>query len=249
MATEEFREFTQTAARSTIAGLQAYKVIEAKADGHSCKLAVIAIHSELLGRMASVLSGRPLSLPAKTPKKPIIDQVPKDTDVLLATMGVQQRIDENGNLVLLAYGQAAPRTASDRSIDAAYNKARTQAMGLLRSFAGESAYVATALLNAETSQEFDDESRAYANESAYEEKISTVAEKMNIAGIATVKRWQAQHPLSDGKPIVGTVVSWSPDSAALAKDAVGDMMVEDPGAPGTSGKYMNKGESADDDGF
>lgn len=241
LTSETYRSLTETLAQSTIAGLQAFKVFESKADGHHCQVAVLAIQSELLGQMAASLNGHRINLPTRTPKRPIGEQIPTDPEAILTTMGVQQRVDENGELVVLAYGQAAPRTASDRSVEMAYSKARQQALGLLRSFAGENAYVSSVLLNAETSEEFADGASSYQNEEAYRLNISTQADALKIAGIATVKRWRAVHPLGDGTPTVGVVVGWSPGMAALAEESLDDAM--------EAGAHSSSGAAADDDGF
>jgi hypothetical protein len=243
LTSEVYRSLTESLARSTISGFQTYKVLESKVDGRSCQIAVVAIQSELLGQMASSLAGAPLVLPAKTPKRPILEQLPKDERVLLTTMGIQQKIDENGQLVLLAFGQAAARTSSDRSLDAAYEKARIQALGMLRSFAGENAFTSSRLLEAETTEEYADGTSSYNNDSAFEQVILTTADSLNISGIASIKRWSAVHPLGQGIPTAGVVVAWSPGDAEAVGRELKENHTEHPG------EYSGSGAEADDDGF
>jgi hypothetical protein len=45
------------------------------------------------------------------PNKPIAEQIPADTDSLLATFGVNVLVDEAGDRVLVGYGQAEPSSS------------------------------------------------------------------------------------------------------------------------------------------
>lgn len=254
-----YRKAISTAARAEITGMQVMCSFEGVPSGKKGQIGVVAVWSPKLQAMARSLShgGR---LPSGVGKRPIKDQIPADKEVLLSTFGVQQKIDENGHLVLVGFGQAGAATDSPQSANAARNKAKMQAMAAIREFAGESVAVATDAVNAESVEEFENAAESYEDVSAYRQKVEAVAESLRISGIATVKNWECRHPLT-GKTVYGAVCSWSPDSAARAQSMKRSMdAAAGPGAPAPvrrppvpaanpNGTMMNRGSDADDDAF
>jgi uncharacterized protein DUF6844 len=262
---ESFKKMTKTLARARILGSQVYRAFEYSPSGAKGEIGVIMIHSDKLQKIAeAIVTGTPL--PSKTPKAPIKDQIPKDSTVLLNMYGVQSKTDENGNVVLVAFSQGAPKTKSRTSIKIAYKKAKISALALIRQFAGENAMVANDMLNSESSKEFEDETTSYQDDNATREKINTFAKKMNIAGIARIYKWKAIHPLTH-KMVVGAIYTWSPSSAARAV-SLKKKMAEAPQSKlsnsrkvtkntnkrnklgqNQSGVYTGAGAAADDDDF
>lgn len=260
LTSEVFEKSTQSVASARIVGIQPWKVFEESPDGAKGEIGVIAVYSEKLHRMADALFSMGTSmLPVGVPKKPIFDQIPKDTKVLLTTFGVQQKIDENGRLVLVSFGQDVPATDSTRSLSAAYEKAKMDAMSNMRSFAGEIAVVENDLSQYEAVKEFEDGMEKYENEEYFREKIRTRGEALKIAGIQKVHQWKDVHPLTN-QPVVGVVISWSPASAVDAAK-VKQQVENEPArsqAPsgathksesGQEGNFSGAGEAADEDSF
>lgn len=258
-----FEKFTRSAALARLVGMQAWKVFEASPDGKKGQIGVVAVYSEKLHKMAdAVFSGNFSDLPAGTPKAPIARQLPKDPMVLLTTFGVQQKTDEAGNLVLVAFGQGAPRTDSQTSMMAAYDKAKMNAQAALRSFAGEIAAVENDLSSYENTQEFEDGFENYENEEYFKKRIETNAKALKISGIQQIRKWRATHPLT-GHAVAGVVIAWSPDAATHAAK-VGRKMAAEPAktsrkVPGgektykagsnQGGSYRGAGAEADEDSF
>ena len=212
---EEFTKMTNTMARTYLSGLQVYKCFEGPGEGRGYQIVVVTIYSDKLREMASsIFTGKKPK--SKAPKKPILQQVPVDKDVLLQTFGIQQKIDENGNLVLVAFAQGAPRTSSSKSVSMAYRKAKNAGMGYIRSFAGENYMTTGDALNAESTNEYDDNTKNYREQSTYDDIIKSYSDKLNVAGIKTIKKWRHKHPLT-GKNVAGVVLAWSPQSAGSAK--------------------------------
>ena len=220
-STEQFRKFTQTVAQTRISGAQVLKCFEGPGEGKGYEIGVLLVSSDTLREMASAIyTGEKPQ--AKAPKAPIIKQIPADTAVLMGTFGVQQKIDQNGDLVLVVYAQAAPKTSSSNSIAMAYRKAKTSGMGYLRQFAGENYKTTNDALNAETTNEYEDETKEYENQSAYKEMITSVSKSLTISGQQQIKKWDTKHPLT-GKKIVGVVLAWSPKSSVQAKQLRNEM--------------------------
>ena len=201
--------------RAKVLGLQACCTFEGTPANDKGEIGVVAIWSPKLQAMAvSLVTGSPV--PQVGAKKPIAQQISNDPATLISTFGVQQKIDEAGDLVLVGFGQAGAISDSKMSGKAAQGKARSNAMAAIREFAGEQVAVATDTLNAETAEEFENGAEAYENESAMKEKIAATAARMNIAGIAPLKNYKYKHPIN-GKTVYGVAVTWCPKQAAQAK--------------------------------
>jgi hypothetical protein len=251
---DSYKKVVATAAKAEITGMQVMCSFEGVPAGKKGEIGVVAIWSPKLQAMAQSIS-RGGKLPSGIGKKPIKEQIPSDKKVLLSTFGVQQKIDENGNLVLVAFGQAGAMSDSPQSANAARNKAKMQAMAAIREFAGETVAVMTDAMNAESVEEFANAAEEYEDVSAYSQKVKAVAETLRISGIATIKNWEAKHPLT-GRMVYGAVCSWSPDSAARAQAMRRTMDAVATGAGGKplpvtnpNGSMNGQGADADEDAF
>ncbi len=207
---EAYANAISAAANAAVSGLQAFYTAEANGE-----IGVIAIWSPKLAETAAAMvTGK--NVPKTIPKTRIVEQIPTDSKTLLSTFGVQQKIDEKGNLVLVAYAQTGTKSDSRSSKKIAEMIAADLARAELRNFAGETAEIASALEDAETLNEYADGSIDYKDERSYESFVKTAAAKMEINGIQIVKRWSATHPVS-GRTVAGAVATWSPSEAQNAR--------------------------------
>lgn len=215
---------------------------------------MVAIWSPKLQEMAaSIITGIPVA--KGKAKRPIREQIATDPGALLSTFGVQQKIDEQGDLVLVGFGQAGGVSESKMAAKGAQGKAKANALAAIREFAGENVAVATDMLSAESTEEFENAAEEYQDQSAFSEKIKATAAKMNIAGIAVVKNWKFKHPLT-GTTVYGCVCAWAPKQAASAKQ-MKNMMANPTSAEGasrstakpTASSYGAGGQAGDDDAF
>lgn len=212
IASTSFAKAIASTSTSMISGLQSFYVVETKGE-----IGVVAIWSPALAEMAaSMVTGQPVA--NKSPKKPILQQIPSDEATLLSTFGVQQKINEKGELVLVSYGQSAALTPSKQSQKNAKDQAKLFAQAQIREFAGEAVATSKSLEQAEQTLEFADSSTPeYSNSSAYESFQRTAAAAMKCNGIASIKSWKAVHPVS-GKVVYGVVCTWSPSVAEKARE-------------------------------
>ena len=212
---DSFKKSTRAGATSAISGAQAFYTVEV-VKGKRAEIGVVLIWSPKLGEMASSLvTGKAVA--GTKAKAPIREQITKDSRVLLSTFGIQQKVNEKGDYVLVSYGQSGARNDSSRSAQAAYDKAALQARAQIRQFAGETVSVSEAQDQAEETLEYDNGALPdYSDSSSYEQYQQSVAAKMKINGIMTVKKWNATHPVS-GKPVYGVIMSWSPADADFAR--------------------------------
>lgn len=214
LATDRFSKVMKSAAQAQIMGLQAICTFESVPANDKGEIGVVAIWSPVLQEMAaSMTTGAPVA--GMKPKAPIGEQISTDPNTLLSTFGVQQKIDEHGNLVLLAFGQAGATVPSRTAAKAAQSKAKASAISMLREFAGENVAVATDMLNAESVEIYEDATENYQDESGFSERIKATAETLKMNGISVVKTWNAKHP-SNGQTVYGCICAWSPKQAGLA---------------------------------
>ena len=135
--TKETKSFFQSTAQQMIGGFQAWTVFEEADPGMNEQIVVIGMWSEKLAALAQSIYFRDLQIaPKGTPKIPIIEQLPlsgtpKDDKKLLQSFGAQQKVDENGNRVIIGFGHAAPLFENDpaaleTACDMANDKAKQQ---------------------------------------------------------------------------------------------------------------------------
>ncbi len=212
---ESYKKMVKNAAQTVLSGAQAFYTVEVT-QGSRSEIGVVLIWSPKLAEMASSLvTGKPIA--GAKPKTTVKNQINKDLDVLLSTFGVQQKIDENGDYVLVAFGQAGARNTSSASVNMAKAKARQNAQAMIRSFGGETIAYSMAQDQAEEALEFGEGSLPdLRDQSSASRFISTGSAKMKINGLGTVYSWNAKHPIS-GRTVYGEVVTWKPSVAATAR--------------------------------
>lgn len=152
--------------------------------------------------------------------------------ILFSMFGPRFVWDENGYPVLISYGQAGVDKAADRTeqnllIDDARDLARQAAINELTILLHGS--ILTKVEQQERSRFAKEDVRqrqADGSVLASQESSTTLAKSTqikqelsgrisNFAGIQEVLTWQWVEP-SSGKPVVGSIVMWSPETASLA---------------------------------
>jgi len=236
IVSESFSDTITTVACNEVAGLTAYKIFECQPSGKQGEIGVICVYSEKTREMANALLGKGGIPEKKKAKQPLIDQINKDQ--LVCTFGVQQRIDENGDIAILAFAHGIPRTNSTRSMSAAKKKAEVAAKGEIRRFAGEMVAMGSVLDSAESYQELEDAagelSQAYKNTESYEEYSKSTAAALMISGITKLYSKEVTHPLT-GESFYVVVMKWSPTDADQANELRGTL-AKMSGSKGGSGR-------------
>lgn len=267
-----FSDVVKVMANNEVAGLTAFKTFECQPKGEQGTIAVVCVLTEKTRQMSAALLGRgPALKNREAGKKPSLrDQLPDDAS-LACSMGVQQRIDENGNFCIIAFGQGIPVSNSSTGMNGAKTRAGAAADGAIRSFAGEMVGVSTVTESAESYQELNNAagelSSVYADEQSLKAVTNASAAELDISGISRIFGKKLTHPIT-GESIYVVVHSWSPASADRANVLRGklDQLAGSKGgsgrtntAPASGGKGKNKpkgsgasgsgeGAEGDDDG-
>lgn len=236
---ERFQDKIKLEALNEISGMQSFRTFESCPKDAPGEIAVLVIHSNKSKQLQSALMGNEPA-PTSDAKESIItwaEGVGKE--VLLYTQGAQPRTDENGEVVLVAYGQASPLSKSGESLDDAREDAKLNAVAELRQFMGELVKV-DVMKNDEmilTEMRGADVSKITSSK-AYQSEISAIGEKLGMSGFEEVYSWEATHP-SSGQKICGSVYVWSV-SGSKAANKLREEMVKAGGARGGRGSLDNK---------
>jgi len=217
-------------AASAFADVQGTQVIQSFEGSYhkNYQVVVITLWSLNLQRMVDSMQRgtAPKSLPRRQAKKELVKQLPKDPNELACLTGVRAYINQEGEHVLLAFGQAGVRVLGgreDKAFELAGKKARLRAMAAIRTFMGEKvAFTASEKLR-EVLALYVDESQEgegaqeYKSISQFEESIQATAKKQRVTGMHGLVTRELTHPFTD-KPMVLKVMTWSPSSQAMARE-------------------------------
>ena len=190
------------------------------------EIVVVAYYSDKTKLLAGAINGTGAT-PKVKPRKgdPAGVWVKKlKVSQLYPSIGVQMTSDEDGNIVILSYGQSKARSKSSTSKDMAYEKASLEADGFIRNFAGETVAYAGEKKMQEETKEFSDETTSSFIEETMSKRIETEAKALPISGISTIHRWSLTDPRSNSI-ICGVVRMWSlktSDSANSSREEMKD---------------------------
>lgn len=214
--TSSFKNKTRATARARCTGIKVMASFEQNPANGQGEIGVVTVWTRKLHEIAdAVITGNYTLIPRGEPGVPIDKHIPQDELTLLSTYGTQMVRNEKGEYVLLAFAQEQPQSKSQQSKEIAFNSARLQAQGMIRSFLGEAISSTNDMMQREESTEFEDESSEVKIESAKRNTIQAVAEKLPIKGMQEAHRWETLHPANNG-PVIGVVIEWKASSAQLA---------------------------------
>ena len=214
--TEDFKKITEQVARAQVGALVVSKIFEQ--DG---EIAVVAYYSDKTKLLAGAINGTGACPKGKPRKNGSIRDWVRGLKVgtqLYPAMGVQLTTDEDGNIVILSYGQASAKSASKTSAKAAFAKATASADADIRSFAGEAVAFAQTDKEMQSSKEFENGTFESETDTSMEQRISAVADKLKITGITTLRTWNFVDKRS-GTGVFGVVRMWSVKSSAQANES------------------------------
>lgn len=192
----ESQDFTKTIKTSTeisLSGLQSFKVWEeCKSGSKQCKVAILALRSGEQAKLAKALindtSGNIKGKPGKPlPKKFSNKQV-------LANVGVRVKRDENGNYNILATALSVPNSDTGTSEKVAFDKAKAQADGLIRRFAGAQIESDSELTQREIFQASKNGMNENEVRESFKQRSSSNSVAKNISGIGTYSSGSVVHP-------------------------------------------------------
>lgn len=232
-------------AKARVSGVQVAKIFESKAGGKGGQFAVIAIQSDKLKRMADAIASQNYaSLPSGKPKRPIVDQIPTDPEVLATMFGVTQTRDESGRFVMVSYGQSFPFLEDDEDeLEMAFDSAQLEAEAYIRNFAAENVEVFQSMKKGTSLKTLAKDKKQREFHQSDKKRIEAIAESLKITGLENVYEAEMSHPFT-GRQMVVSVVTWSPESGMSGRALGKSMEAPPPGVGGSqgSGDQWGKGD-------
>jgi len=226
---ERFSDKINIGARSRLSGIRRMFVFDSSPKGtEKGKICVAVVYSDKTRSVANAMFTQDASLlPPTQPGAPLSAQIPdaktnEGRSALVNTMGVDMRVDENGNYWLISYAHAAPSIANNtKARQIAADSAYARALGGLRSFMAEEAVTNTLAQFDESSDQFEggSDDQFFSN---YESFIESKSKTMSISGAVRGGTFGLIHPTT-GNELVGAYVKWSSVSMEGAKKQYKDM--------------------------
>jgi hypothetical protein len=217
IATDSFKEATKAIAQAELSGLQAYRCFESAGAGASkSMIAVVAAYSESSGQLAkSLLTGEP------APKSLKQDSVQEWVDSLseqelLYTQGAQVRTDEDGEVVLVAFGTLTPARNDPTLNNIARANAKKAAETAARTFVGTMLVMNTEVKRGEEIKVFEEARSDVQNTSSFSQRVKEIADALTMNS-DPIRDWRAHHPCEkDGVETYGWVLRFSLSGARAA---------------------------------
>ena len=156
------------------------------------------------------------------PGPPLSQQIPdpntrEGLTALISTMGVDIRVDENGNFWLISYAIAGPEVeGNDLARQEAGLVATERAYAGLRTYMGETAILKSLLDIDSGTDVFGKNDEAYTFNKKFDQEVKSVSEAMILEGATESETFGAKHPVTENE-VVGAYVLWSASTLAGAK--------------------------------
>ena len=179
-------------------------------------ICVAVVWSDTTRKIANAMHAQNPSLlpPSKQPGPPLSAQIPnKETPEglteLVTTMGVDSRVDEDGNYWLISYATAGPEVEGNTTAQlAARQLAYERARAGLRTYMGEIAVMESLTDLKSKTDVFGKNDQAYTFNNNFDYQVKSSSEKASIYGAQDGDDFAATHPAT-GNEVFGAYVVWS----------------------------------------
>jgi hypothetical protein len=229
---ERFSDTINASAMSQLYGIRRIFVLDNSPKGSDIKgtVCVAVVYSDTTRRIADAMQAQdPSLLPATNqPGPPLAMQIPdKSTPeglhALVTTMGVDSRVDENGNYWLISYAIAGPTVDGNTMAQlAARQMAYERARAGLRTYMGEIATMKSLTDLQSKSDVFGKGDEAYTFNTNFDYQVKSASESASLVGVVDGDDFAATHP-ETGNEVIGAYVMWSSSTMAGAKKQFKDM--------------------------
>tara|TARA_B100000676_G_scaffold259838_1_gene269146 strand:- start:1356 stop:2873 length:1518 start_codon:yes stop_codon:yes gene_type:complete len=249
----DFKEIIKAVAQERMKGIYSAFTSENLSPNAAAKtqICVALKYSPRSERMADMMAARDFTnAPQLEPDIPLVEQLPDPSNPqgvfqLVTMWGLNILFDENGQVNLVAFGQAGYRNGDENEELAAKETAKLRAEGMIRLFINQTVAVQQAAKVGQTVKSFKD---AVSKTALNKETMSRMEQKAGfrpINGLKQVIDWNGIHPVTNGG-IAGSVVSWNASEAAgaLVSKARQNKRVRDRGGVGINRRNDRSLQSA-----
>ena len=226
LRSREITNLFTASAQSMISGFQSYKIFEKPVGSERGSISVVALWSPKLNQLAQAIKSGSTNVPKGTVQKPIEEQLKlDDPNSLLASFGTKMYVNENGNLVLVSYGQASPSIENDPgALSSACDIAESRAYENMVSYAREQVMYEEMRKEIDKAETFTkDGMQAYESTNAREvNNLINSKSSMTLKGQSLIGSYPITSPNYKSTSCVA-VTQWSAEGVAAANQSRNEM--------------------------
>ena len=217
---EKFASEVMSLVGGMLKGVSVVRIVEGESGNNDYQIAVCLKYSPEFQYLATALrkNNGMYYLPKGTPSKSLEKFQNSKGKELISSLGTKVLFNENGEMIVLGFGQSGVRKSSNRqsaAVSTAYSKARLMAVANIKDFVAEELVASEMLSNIEKLEDYADGANTYFSRELWEKSIASKTSSMNIATY-TMNQWRTKHPESN-QEMVGVVVAWDPAFAKKSK--------------------------------
>ena len=226
LRSREITNLFTASAQSMISGFQSYKIFEKSEAGQRGSITVVALWSPKLNQLAQAIKSGSTNVPKGTAQKPIEEQLKlDDPNSLLASFGTKMYVNENGNLVLVSYGQASPSIENDPgALSTACDIAESRAYENMVSYASEQVMYEEMRKEIDKAETFTkDGMQVYESTNGREiENLANSKSRQKLEGQSLIGSYPITSPNYKSTSCVA-VTQWSAEGVAAANQSQNEM--------------------------
>ena len=226
LRSREITNLFTASAQSMISGFQSFKIFEKPVGSERGSITVVALWSPKLNQLAQAIKSGSTNVPKGTVQKPIEEQLKlDDPNSLLASFGTKMYVNENGNLVLVSYGQASPSIENDPgALSTACDIAESRAYENMVTYAREQVMYEEMRKEIDKAETFTkDGMKAYESTNAIEaENLINSKSSMTLKGQSLIGSYPITSPNYKSTSCVA-VTQWSAEGVAAANQSRNEM--------------------------
>ena len=226
LRSREITNLFTASAQSMISGFQSFKIFEKPVGSERGSITVVALWSPKLNQLAQAIKSGSTNVPKGTVQKPIEEQLKlDDPNSLLASFGTKMYVNENGNLVLVSYGQASPSIENDPgALSTACDIAESRAYENMVSYAREQVMYEEMRKEIDKAETFTkDGMQAYESTNAREvNNLINSKSSMTLKGQSLIGSYPITSPNYKSTSCVA-VTQWSAEGVAAANQSRNEM--------------------------
>ncbi|MEK9685438.1 MAG: hypothetical protein VW226_12885, partial [Rhodospirillaceae bacterium] len=219
-ASKGFKEVIEAAALERMKGIYTAFTSEiVSPSGDKTRMCVVLQYSPRSERLADMMASRDFSqIPKLEPDQPLLRQLPDPSTPqgvfeLNKSWGLNILFDENGDVNVVAYGQAGFRPGSEIEEEAARSDAMNRAMGLIRLFINQTISAQKKSKIGKNVKEYVDQMKEVKITKSSLKNLEQSSDFAAINGMSQILDWSGLHVINNWG-IAGSIVAWNATSAS-----------------------------------
>ena len=225
---ESFSSMQKSLSAAMIKGCAVVGAAEGET-GNGYEMAVVMKYSPELRKLSALFTSGKSSPPTGKSKNSIEKLKSLTVEQLVTTLGAKVMWDQEGNRIIVGFGQDGYETGGRREsqkMKNAQKRARMNANSAIKNFVSEDMVASETQEKAEKLTEYADGEENIFSEKNWKQSIITKSTTVDIAGTNVLRKWRGKHP-DTGHAVAGVVVVWSYKTRKTSKQMEKDSKFDD----------------------